>query len=53
MAKDAKISIINIGITGTNNSDHRKIDNTNSGHRNPKIQKSHCRKNRTTTFLHR
>ena len=47
MAKDAKIPIINIVITGTNNSGHRKIDNTNSGRRNLKIQKSHCRKNRT------
>ena len=52
MAKDAKISIINIVITGTNNSSHRKEENTNSGRKSPKIQRSHCHRNLITTYLH-
>ena len=54
MAKDAKMStIIDIVITGTNNSGHRKVDNTNSGRKSLKTQRLHCRRNPITTHLHK
>ena len=51
--KMPKIStVIEIIITGINNSGHRKLDNTNSGRKSLKTQSLHCHRNRITTYLH-